>query len=393
MAAGPALIRTEGSRQWYSNGGGPVGRASDDQIGAQKRQSGMTEMKTLVFSLLAVVAVHGVAAQPRSPGALAPPKDILAMIGDRPITDAQIEELAGDRLAKLKAEEYTIKRQILDEYLLQALLEMEAKTRGVSAEDLMKQEIDQKVVLVTEDAKRAVYESNPQAFQGKSEADALAQIEANLLRVRVQSVRRVFIESMKRANDVRILYMPPRVAIDTKREPFKGPEDAAVTLVAFSDYQCPYCSRIEPTLKRLEKNYGRQLKIVFRDFPLSQIHPNATKAAEGAECARDQGKFWEMHDKLFSNQQALSPADLKRNAADLGLDVKVFGTCVESGAKAAEWQRDLRDGQRYGVSGTPTLFINGRLIRGASTFEAVSAVVEEEIALAAEASARTQVLK
>lgn len=258
-------------------------------------------------------------------------------------------------------------------------MEKEAKTRGISVEELRKREIDQKVQLVTDDAKRAVYESNPQPFQGKSEAEARAMIESNLLRIRLQEARKRFMDSLKQTNAVKILYAAPRVAIDTKNEPSKGPENAAVTLVAFSDYQCPYCSRIEPTLKQLEKKYGNRLRMVYRDFPLSQIHPNAIKSAEAAECAKDQGKFWEMHDKLFSNQQALSPSDLKKSAAELGLDLAGFGECLDSGAKAAEWQRDLRDGQRYGVSGTPTVFINGRLVRGASTLESISAIVDEEL--------------
>jgi protein-disulfide isomerase len=331
--------------------------------------------------ILAMLAARLASAQAiqNKPAPPAPPKDVLAMIGDRPITDAQIEELAGERLARVKAEEYTIKRQVLDEYILQALMEKEAKARNISVEELRKREIDQKVMLVTEDAKRAVYESNPGSFQGKSETEALAQIEANLLRIRVQEARRRFMDSLKQANPVRIFYAAPRVAVDTKNEPSKGLDTAPVTLVAFSDYQCPYCSRIEPVFKQLEKKYGSRLRMVYRDFPLSQIHPNAIKSAEAAECAKDQGKFWEMHDKLFSNQQALSPTDLKKSAADLGLDTARFSECLDSGSKAAEWQRDLRDGQRYGVSGTPTVFINGRLIRGSSTLESISAVVDEEL--------------
>ncbi len=338
-------------------------------------------MNRLPLSLLALSMSVGASGQPveKKPAPAPVSKDVLAMIGDRPVTDAQIEDLAGERLARIKAEEYAIKRQVLDEYILQVLMEKEAKARNISVEELRKREIDQKVVLVTDDAKRAVYESNPAQFQGRAEAEALAQIESNLLRIRLQEARKRFMDSLRQSNAVRILYAAPRVAIDTKNEPSKGLENAPVTLVTFSDYQCPYCSRIEPTLKQLERKYGNRLRMVFRDFPLSQIHPNATKSAEAAECARDQGKFWEMHDRLFSNQQALSPPDLKKSAADVGLDTSRFAECLDSGAKAAEWQRDLRDGQRYGVSGTPTVFINGRLIRGASTVESISAVVDEEL--------------
>jgi len=246
-------------------------------------------MKNRINYLLLVLSLSAVAlGQPAERKATPPPvsKDVLAMIGDRQITDAQIEELAGERLARVKAEEYTIKRQVLDEYILQALMEKEAKARNISVEELRKREIDQKVIPVTEDAKRAVYESNPQPFQGKPEAEALAQIESNLVRLRVQEARRRFMDTLKQTNAVKILYAAPRVAIDIKNEPSKGSENAAVTLVAFSDYQCPFCSRIEPTFKQLEKKYGNRLRVVFRDFPLNQIHPNAIKSAEAAGTCR-----------------------------------------------------------------------------------------------------------
>ena len=178
-------------------------------------------MKQRVLYPILALSISAVAlAQPaEKKAAPAPPKDVLAMIGDRPVTDAEIEELAGERLARIKAEEYTIKRQVLDEYILQALMEKEAKARNISVEELRKREIDQKVMPVTEDAKRAVYESNPQPFQGKSESEALAMIESNLLRIRLQEARKRFMDSLKQTNSVRILYAAPRVAIDTRNEP------------------------------------------------------------------------------------------------------------------------------------------------------------------------------
>jgi len=292
------------------------------------------EPRVLLLILALFLPALTVAQAPeKKPAAPAPSRDVLALIGDRPVTEAEIEALAGERLARIRAEEYAIKRQVLDEYILQALMEKEA----------------------------------------------LTQIETNLVKIRLQDARKRFIDSLKQNTPVRILFAPPRVAIDSRSEPSRGPETAPVTLVAFSDYQCPYCSRFEPTLRQLERKYGNRLRVVHRDFPLSQIHPNAVKAAEAAECARDQGKFWEMHDRLFANQQALSLPDLKKAASELTLDSAKFGECLDSGAKAAEWQKDLRDGEQYGVSGTPTVFVNGRLIRGASTVESISAIVDEEL--------------
>ena len=162
----------------------------------------------------------------------------------------------------------------------------------------------------------------------------------------------------------------------------QGDANAPVTIVEFSDFQCPYCGRnFEQTYPQIKKLYidTGKVKYVMRDFPLN-VHPEAQKAAEAAGCAEEQGKFWEMHDKLFSNQQDLSVANEKTWAQEIGLDTKKFGECLDSGKRAAEVQKDIQDGQAYGVSGTPAFFINGVPLVGAQPFAAFQQVIEQELA-------------
>lgn len=161
-------------------------------------------------------------------------------------------------------------------------------------------------------------------------------------------------------------------------DPVLGPNDARVTIIEFSDFECPYCRRVQPTLKRLLKEYEGQVRLVFRDFPLS-FHKNAQKAAEAAQCAGDQDKFWPYHDKLFE-QTALAPSDLKKYASELELDVDAFNTCLDSGKYAQEVAKDMRDGQAAGVNSTPSFFVNGQPLSGAVPYERFQELVEAALA-------------
>lgn len=138
-----------------------------------------------------------------------------------------------------------------------------------------------------------------------------------------------------------------------------GPEGAPVTLVEFGDFECPHCGRAHPIVQQVRKAMGPDLRFAFRHFPLRQIHPHAERAAEAAEAAGAQGRFWPMHDLIFNNQDALEDADLLGYASKLGLDVDRFAKELESGLHAGRVRRDFRSGVRSGVNGTPTFFING----------------------------------
>ena len=177
-------------------------------------------------------------------------------------------------------------------------------------------------------------------------------------------------------------------------DPMLGDKNAPLTLIEFSDYQCPYCSRftkeIFPLIKEEYIKTGK-VRYVFRDFPIQQIHPKAQKAAEAAHCAGEQDKYWEMHDLLFENQQAFEINDLKGYAKEMDLDATDFDACLDSGKYAKEIMNDLRAGQRAGVRGTPSFVlgettkdgnIKGRFIRGAQPYlefkKAFEAMLNEE---------------
>jgi protein-disulfide isomerase/plastocyanin len=177
----------------------------------------------------------------------------------------------------------------------------------------------------------------------------------------------------------------PTVDVSADDDAVKGDENAPVTIIEFSDYQCPFCGRFyEETLPQLEEQYiaTGKVKLVHRDFPLESIHPEARPAAEAAECAGDQGKYYEMHDKLYENQQSLSADNYKLWAEEIGLDMDQFNDCVESNKHAEEVSADLADGSAAGVTGTPGFFINGQLLSGAQPFSVFQQIIEAELAAA-----------
>jgi len=170
------------------------------------------------------------------------------------------------------------------------------------------------------------------------------------------------------------------VQVSADDDPAIGPPDAPVLIVEFSDFQCSYCARFATeTLGQILDAYGDQVRLVFRDFPLTSMHTHAQKAAEASQCAYEQGEYWEYHDLLFQNQQALDVDSLKGYAQQLGLDTDAFNECLDSGQYSSEVQNDLTQGQSYGVTGTPTFFINGHLLRGAKPFSDFQAMIEEEL--------------
>src|SRR5580704_6988582 len=160
--------------------------------------------------------------------------------------------------------------------------------------------------------------------------------------------------------------------------PSKGPVTAKVNIVEFSDFQCPFCSRVVPTIEKIEKDYPTQVRIFFRHNPLP-FHQNAPLAAEAAVAAEAQGKFWEMHDKMFANQQALDRAGLEKDAQEIGLDMAKFKTALDTHAGKVRVDTDLAAGKQIGVQGTPNFYIDGHNIVGAQPYEEFKKFIDEEI--------------
>lgn len=161
-------------------------------------------------------------------------------------------------------------------------------------------------------------------------------------------------------------------------DPVKGNPEALLTIVEFSDFQCPFCGQAQETLEQILETYKDKVKLVYKDYPLP-FHENAENAALAALCAKEQEKFWEYHDKLFANQEKLALSDLKKYAQDLGLDSPQFNSCLGSKKYKNQVDEDTNEGQRIGVSGTPAFFLNGREISGAQPFENFKEVIDEEL--------------
>jgi protein-disulfide isomerase len=318
-----------------------------------------------------------------SPPPAGAPSEVVATIGGEPFTARQLEEAAGARLFQVRTQQYQAQRQILDEEIARRLLEREAAARQVTVAELLKQEVESNVAPVTEAEQRAFYAQNKSRMGEMTEADALKRIEAGLRQQRLGERQAEYINGLRTKADVRVLLEPPRVAVAVGNDPARGPADAPITIVEFSDFQCPYCSRATATLKKLDAAYPGKIRVVFRDFPLVQIHPRAARAAEAAACANEQGKFWAMHDTMFDHQDKLGDADLEQSAAALGLDAAAFSQCLDSGRHTAQWKKDTSEGERYGVSSTPAFFVNGRLIVGAQPYETFARIVDEELARSA----------
>jgi protein-disulfide isomerase len=191
--------------------------------------------------------------------------------------------------------------------------------------------------------------------------------------------RQATLDALQAKTKVEIHLDAPRAPVTVRDgEPMKGPANAPITVVEYSEFQCPFCSRVGPTIQQVMSTYGDKVRLVFRDYPLP-FHDKARGASQAAQCAHAQGKFWEYHDKLFANQSALDTPNLKQYAADLGLDTAKFNQCIDEGRFADVVERNYNEGQTLGVSGTPAFFINGRFLSGAQPFEAFQQIIDEEL--------------
>jgi protein-disulfide isomerase len=305
----------------------------------------------------------------------------VAIIGNQTITAERLDEQLGNRLFRLRSDEYSLKRPILDELIAKALIEQEAAARHVAVDSLIASEVDAKAKPVQDEEVGAVYESAKQNYANTPEADARKQIADSMRRSRAQQRRQAFVAELRAKYNVKVLLEPPRAKFTVADAASRGPAEAPVTVVGFLDFQCPYCSRVGQVIDDMQKRYGSSLRFVFRHYPLP-FHKDAAKASEAAMCAQQQGKFWEMHDKMFANQRALQAADLKKYAGEVGLDADAFGQCLDSGRMAAKWQADVQEGTQFGVGGTPTLFVNGRLLTAGANPEVLSQTIEQELASA-----------
>jgi protein-disulfide isomerase len=258
------------------------------------------------------------------------------------------------------------------------LLSAEAAKQGISKEELTAREIDGKVQEITSEEIESFYEANKQRIKMEKE-EALSQIGKYLRKQKASAARKDFMEKLEKEHKVIRSLKPLRFDVSAPGRPAQGPFSAPVSLVLFSDFQCPYCREMSDTLKEVVKNYGKKVRLVFRQMPLASIHPFAQKAAEASLCAAAQGHFWEMHDLLFQNQGNLGEKDLKKRAGQLGLDTAAFNKCLDEERFAAQVREDVRAGAAAGTDGTPALYINGRFFNGNRPYDEIAEIIDEEL--------------
>jgi protein-disulfide isomerase len=290
---------------------------------------------------------------------------VLATINNENITAGDVEDSLQPLIFDVQEQVYSLRKNELDLSINDALLVQEAQKRKVTINALLEAEV--KPNPVTEEQARAFYEQNKERVSGDF-AQTKESIISYLQQMELRRAERMFVEKLRAAATIQaFLNVPesPVFKISTNDQPSLGNAQAAVTIVAFTDYQCPSCAAIHPTLERLVKESGDKVRLVARDFPLSQ-HAEAFKAAEAAEAAREQGKYWEYVKLLLQNQSSLSVEKLKSFATQLGLDRARFDAALDSRKFADMVQTDVDDGVRLGLKGTPSLFINGRRVTAKS---------------------------
>jgi len=305
----------------------------------------------------------------------------LATVDGVPITAEEVERPLGGAINRLQEQIYAMKRQKLEAIIAERLLAKEAAKRGVTVPVLIEAEVTSKVEPVTEQEVETFYQANKERLQG-DEAKAREQIRAYLRGLKVASRTRTFVESLRAHATVVVSLKPPppfRAEVAVEGAPFKGPAQAPVTIVDFEDFHCPFCKAAQATLAELESRYQGKVKVVHRDFPIDQLHPQARKLHEAARCATEQNKFWAYHDALYA-KMPVGPEDVKKVAQEVGLDLAVFEQCLAADKYRAAVQKDVEAGERAGVTGTPAFFINGRLVAGAQPLEAFIRIVDEELA-------------
>jgi len=298
---------------------------------------------------------------------------VFATIKDEKITSGDVENSLLPLIFDVQEQVYKLRKDELELSINDTLLTQEAAKRKITTTALLETEVKPKPV--TDQQTQLFYEQNKERVSGDF-AQTKDAIRQYLEQMELRQAEKTFVEKLRAGASIQVFLVAPEspvFSISTNDQPSLGNANAPVTIVAFTDYQCPSCAAMHPTLERLVTEYGDKVRLVTRDFPLSQ-HTEALKAAEAAEAAREQGKYWEYIHILLRNQSALTVDKLKGYATELALDRTRFDNALDSGKFSESVQRDLEDGMKLGINGTPTIFINGRRV-SAKSYEDLKASV------------------
>jgi predicted DsbA family dithiol-disulfide isomerase len=316
----------------------------------------------------------------------------LAQVDTETINEEQVNAAAAAELSKLDSNrpqpeaaynraKLEILWRALDSLIDEKLFVLEAAKQQITKDQLIHNEIESNVETPSPEEVDAFYEAN-KAQIPIPKAQALPQVRQYMIDQSRRRYRNMLVTGLRRSHKVVTYLDPLRWDVQTAGHPSRGPANAPVTIVEFADFECPYCGGLFPTLKAVERTYADKVRFVYRQFPLTNMHPHAQKAAEASLCANEQQKFWEFHDSMFGNQLALAVEDLKSRAVTMKLNTTAFNTCLDSGRQAAAVAKDQEEARKLGVSSTPTMFINGRLLSGNQPYGDIRAIIEDELSRA-----------
>ena len=305
----------------------------------------------------------------------APSSQPVAMLNGEPIIESDIVPDA--KWWNLEREMYNTRKGAIESFIANRLLDAEAERRGVSKDDLVTAELGPKIGEPTNKEINDYYQAQ-KAKINRPLKEVRTGISTILKRQKAQLHFQDFVSSLVAKSDVRILIDPPRLPVDLDDARFRGPKDAAVTIVEYSDFQCPYCRRVQPTLAELSAEYEGKVRWAFKDFPLTEIHPEAARAAQAARCADDQGKFWEFRAGLFG-QELFTDGTYTELAKGLRMNEKALLECLNSGKHEAAVTEDATEARKFGLTATPAFVVNGVLLSGAQPIEVFRQAIDEEL--------------
>lgn len=306
------------------------------------------------------------------------PETVLASVNGHPITLKQVDESMATQIYPLQQQLYAIRKAALENLVTAKILQSEAAARGISIEELRRQLTLGEINVARAQIDEA-YAQNKSFFASMSPDEARERLRLDLENQARMKYYRTGLEALRKKWTVELSFNAPEFVLDLDDgvSPAKGSTKPAVTIVEFSDFECPFCSEVQNTLKQVMQTYGKDVRLVFKHMPL-EGHRNSLPAARAAYCAAEQDRFWQFHDALFASRN-LSPALFEEIANDLGLGLPKFRACLDSEHSRTAIVKDIETARLFRIESTPSFIINGKLIKGAVSFADFQKIIEREL--------------
>lgn len=345
-----------------------------------KKNYRVVTLSTLFVSIVLFACTNKVQSAPSFIFKPAPSKEAVASLNGKILTESEVLSGAESDIYEAQKKVFEIKMAKLKSYLLQNFIDSHPSKNGLSNDEFLEKFIAKDVKVSENEIKAFAVERKIPELND----DLKKRIEMFLLETKKRDAIEAWLASELKKSPVEVYIQKPQrpvAKVNVGDAPTIGGKNAKVTIIEFSDFQCPYCSKAVEILDQIKKKYGNDVQVAFKNFPLP-FHSDAPKAAEAGLCAKEQGDkfFWKLHDLMFASQDKLKVEDLKAKASTAGLDVKKFNECLDSGKMAQKIEETKKEGEVAGVKSTPTFFVNGQLVSGAQPIEVFSEIIDVELA-------------